>query len=257
MAKETDSIHSIDRALEILLLMQQEGRELGVTQIADHLSMYKSTVHRTLATLEQRGFVQQNPENGRYWLGIRLYSLGMLIREKLPLRQIAFPFAKALSEKFNEVVHIGVLDKNADTYPKQIIIDKIDSRQVLSMTPPVGSISPCHCSAVGKALLAFAPKDYIERFSGAALPSFTANTLVDWDTLMRELDKIRKLGFSLDDEELELGLTCIGAPILSHGHDIVAALSLSGPSARVRSGNFDQIVKEVKQTAMLISNRFQ
>ena len=257
MTKEPESIQAIDRALDILLLLQQSGREMGVTQIGEQLGMYKSTVHRTLTTLEMRGFVQQNPDNGRYWLGIRLYSLGMLIRDKLPLRQIAFPYAKALSEKFNEVVHIGVLDKNATSYPKQIILDKIDSRQVLSMTPPVGSISACHCSAVGKSLLAFAPNDYIERFANATLPSFTCNTIVNWSDLLRELAKVRQVGFSLDDEELELGLTCIGAPIFAHGGDVVAALSLSGPTARVRSSVFDQIVAEVRACARQITERFQ
>lgn len=257
MAKDIDSIHSIDRALDILLLMQQEGRELGVTQIGERLGMYKSTVHRTLATLEKRAFVQQNPETGRYWLGIKLYSLGMLIREKLPLRQIAFPYAKALSEKFNEVVHIGVLDNSAETYPKHIIIDKIESRQVLSMTPPVGSISLSHCSAVGKALLAHAPAEYIARFAGAALPRFTGNTLIDWDDLLQELEKVRKLGFSLDAEELELGLTCIGAPIFARGQDIVAALSLSGPTSRVRSDQFEEIVQAVRDTAARISREIQ
>ena len=124
LAGDNELINSIDRALDILLLLQQEEREMGVTQISAALGIYKSTVHRTLATLEGKGFVQQNPDNGKYWLGIRLYSLGMLIRERLPLKNIAYPYAKELSEKFDEVVHLSILDKSALTYPKHILIGK-------------------------------------------------------------------------------------------------------------------------------------
>jgi len=243
----------VDRALDILLLLQQEGKEMGVTQMSTALGMYKSTVHRTLATLENKGFVQQNADNGKYWLGIRLYSLGMLIRERLPLRNIAYPHAKALSEKFDEVVHLSMLDKNALSYPQHIIIDKIQGRlQVLSLTPPVGSSAPCHSSAVGKCLLAFSSRQYIQKFTGNPLPVFTDKTLSSWDDLVQELDSIKKRGFAVDDEELELGLTCVAGPILGRDTDIVAALSLSGPTSRIRA-RFDEIVQEVKKTAAMIS----
>lgn len=253
VAGESDSINSIDRALDILLLMQQEGKEMGVTQISAALGAYKSTVHRTLATLEQKGFVQQNPDNGKYWLGIRLYSLGMLIRERLPLRNMAYSYAKALSERFDEVVHISVLDKNALSYPKHIIIDKIQGRQqVLSLTPPVGSSAPCHSAAVGKCLLAFSPRSFLDKFRGNPLPAFTEKTIVDWDELLRELEAIKRRGYAVDDEELEAGLTCVAGPILDRHTGIVAALSLSGPTTRVRA-RFEEIVEEVIRTTRGIS----
>lgn len=246
-------INSIDRALDILLLLQQEGREMGVTQIGAALGIYKSTVHRTLATLESKGFVQQNPDNGKYWLGIRLYSLGMLIRERLPLKNIAYPYGKELSEKFDEVVHISILDKSALAYPKHIIIDKIQGRpQVLSLTPPVGSSAPCHSSAVGKCLLAYSSRQYLERFIGNPLPAFTDKTICDWEVLLAELDTIKRQGYAVDDEELELGLTCIAGPILDRHAGIVAALSISGPTTRVRARS-EEIVEEVQKTARIIS----
>ncbi|EAX47736.1 transcriptional regulator, IclR family [Thermosinus carboxydivorans Nor1] len=254
MAKDKEIIHAIDRALDILLLLQQEGKEMGVTQIGEALGMYKSTVYRTLTTLENKGFVQQNPETGRYWLGFRLYSLGMLVREKMPLSKIAYPHAKALSERFNEVVHISVLDKSADLYPKHIIVEKIQSQQVLSLTPPVGSSSPSHCSAVGKCLLAFSPGEYTNRFIGRELPRFTPKTITDWDKLLAELAAIRERGYALDDEELELGLTCVAAPILGRDGEIIAALSLSGPTSRIKSDQFAEIVEQVKQTTATISS---
>jgi len=253
LAGENDNINSIDRALDILLLLQQEGREMGVTQISSALGIYKSTVHRTLATLEGKGFVQQNPDNGKYWLGIRLYSLGMLIRERLPLKNIAYPYAKELSERFDEVVHISILDKNALAYPKHIIIDKIQGRQqVLSLTPPVGSSAACHSAAVGKCLIAFSPRSYLQRFIGNPLPAYTDRTICNWDKLLAELETIRRRGYAVDDEELELGLTCVAGPILDRHSGIIAALSLSGPTTRVRA-RFEEIVAEVMRTTRAIS----
>jgi len=250
---DKDTINSIDRALDILFVLQQEGKEMGVTQISKELGIYKSTVCRTLATLEKRNFVQQNPDNGKYWLGLKLYSMGMLIREKMPLKNIAYPYAKALSDKFKEVVHISVLDPSADLFPKHIIIDKIESDQVLSVTPPIGSISACHCAAVGKCLLAFSAPEYIEKFVGNQLAAFTPNTITNWDDLLAALKTIRQEGFALDDEELELGLTCVAAPIFGTDQKVVAALSLSGPTSRVKSTKFADIVREAKKTAQCIS----
>lgn len=251
MSKEPDAIAAIDRALDILLLLQQEGHEMGVTQISTALGMYKSTVYRTLATLAHKGFVEQNPDNGKYWLGIKLYSLGMLMREKFSLAKVVYPYAKGLSDKFKEVVHISVLDKNAVNFPRHIIIEKA-GQQFLSLTPPIGSSTPCHCAAVGKCLLAFSPPGYVEQFIGVPLPRFTAKTIVNWDVMLAELAKIRQNGYAYDNEELEIGLTCVAGPIFNRSREAIAALSLSGPTSRVAE-RFAEIVEEVIATTRIIS----
>ncbi|MFZ5944592.1 MAG: IclR family transcriptional regulator [Bacillota bacterium] len=250
---EKEVINSVDRALDILLLLQKEGKELGITQISNSLGVYKSTIYRTLVTLESKGFVQQNPENGKYWLGMRLYTLGMMIKEKLTIKNIIYPYAKKLSEKFNEVVHISILDKSAEKYPKHIIIDKVESQQVLSLTPNIGSSACCHSSAVGKALLAFSDLEYLDIFKGNRLPKFTEKTITDWDELIKELKQIKEIGYAVDDEELELGLTCVAAPILGVDGQAVAAISISGPTARVKSDRYQEILMEVKETARQLS----
>ena len=252
MAGEKEKVHSLDRALEVLLLFQQEGRELGVTQIATLLGMQKSTVHRTLSTLERKGFIQQNQETGRYWLGLRLYSLGMLVREKLPLSRLLAPYAKQLAARYREAVHLSVLDMSA-LEPRHIVIDKVESSQVLSLTPPIGSSEPCHCSAGGKCLLAFSPPEYLKRFEGCRLQAFTPNTIVAWDGLKMELEMIRQRGYSISDEELELGLTCIAAPIFARGAEIVAALSLSGPTSRMKAEDLEVMAKTVVEITKEIS----
>lgn len=253
MAGDKEKIHSLDRALDVLLLLQQEKREMGVTQIATQLGLQKSTVHRSLMTLEGKGFVQQNQESGRYWLGLRLYSLGMMVRDKLPLAGMLAPYAKQLSERYREAVHLSVLDRTAQQ-PRHIVIDKVESSQVLSLTPPIGSSEPCHCSAGGKCLLAFSTPDYLERFAGCELQAFTPRTIVDWPALNRELTQIRELGYSMSDEELERGLTCIAAPIFARGHEVIAALSLSGPTSRMKADSFAEMVNELKRITKRISD---
>ena len=253
MAGEKEGISSVDRALEVLLVLQNYGQEMGVTQIAAAMGLHKSTVHRTLATLEQKGFVQQNMQTGRYWLGLKLYSIAMTMREKLPINRIARPYAQELADAFNEGVHLAVLDRSSEEYPRQIVIDKIESQKILSLTPPVGSTTPAHCSALGKCLLAYAGEAFLNRFLEHPLPAFTEKTITSWDVLQQELAEIRRDGYGTDKDELEWGLTCIAAPILGASGEIVAAISLSGPSSRIQGEQKAQIIDGVRQAAAAIS----
>jgi IclR family transcriptional regulator, KDG regulon repressor len=254
MEAGSDKIGSIDRALDILILLYDEQRELGVTEIGAALGLYKSTVYRTLATLEKRGFVQQNTENGKYWLGMKIYAIGMAVGEKMPLKQLVQPFAKRLSDKFNEVVNVSVLDTTSGKYPRSVLIHKEESaNQVLRINPGIGSSSNCYCSAVGKSLLAFSPKEVLDKAKEEDFSAYTANTIRNWDQLMKELQDIRLNGYAIDNEEQEIGLTCVAAPILDRNNRSVAAISLSGPTVRIKSRDFEDIVNEVKRTASEIS----
>lgn len=254
MIKQPETIQSIDRALDVLMLFSQERRELGVTQISEALGFQKSTVHRILSTLERRGFIQQNPDNGRYWLGIKLYSLGMLMREQQTLPGLVAPHARALAERFKEVVHLSVLDQAIEQYPRHIIIDKIESSQVLSLTPPVGSSAACHCSGGGKCLLAYSKPEFLQQFNEAELPRFTPNTITSWAALQPELVQIRQQGYAVDAEEMELGLTCVASPIFGRGGALLAALSLSGPTSRLRSAQFAEMVAALQSVTRQISD---
>jgi DNA-binding IclR family transcriptional regulator len=254
MEAGSEKISSIDRALDILILLYDEQRELGVTEIGSALGLYKSTVYRTLATLEKRGFIQQNPENGKYWLGIKLYSIGMAVGEKMPLKQLVQPFARKLSQKFNEVVNVSVLDTTSGKIPRSVLIHKEEStNQVLRINPGVGSTSDCYCSAVGKSLLAFSPKEVLDLAKEEKLSSYTDNTVKNWEQLMRELEEIRVKGYAIDNEEQEIGLTCVAAPILDRNNRAVAAISLSGPTVRMKSMDSEDMINEVKRTAGEIS----
>lgn len=253
----SDTIQSVDRALEILIYLYNEGRETSITQIAKDLDVYKSTVFRTLATMEARGFVKKNPETEKYWLGTRLFSLGKSVENKMGLREIIGPYATELYEAYHEVVNVSVLERNQGDIYKSMIIYKAESpNQMLTVNPPVGSSSECHCSGIGKCLLAFTRDVDLSVYEKNPLNTYTIHTINTVEGLRTELAHIREQGYAIDREELEIGLTCIGAPVLDRSGNAVAAISLSGPSSRILSGNLEERIKAVCDIARKISSNF-
>ncbi len=164
-------IESIDRALAVLQLFLKEERPLSVTRISKVMELHKSTVSRTLETLEHRGFIQKDEETGKYWLGLQAYALGMLFREKDKFHKVAYPYAKALSLQCNEGVHITTFAHNGASYPQHIILEKIKSPRTIDTAPPIGAVRPAYCSASGKCLLAFS-EDYRKAYTGCTLKKF-------------------------------------------------------------------------------------
>lgn len=248
----SEKIVSVDRALDILLILYNNGKEMGVSEIGRDLELHKSTVHRTLATLEDKGFVHQNKENGKYWLEIKLYAMGLLVGEKLSLADLLKPYTKKLFDEFKEVINVSILDTDSsDGYKSIVILKEVDNQKTLSVNPNVGSSSDVHVSSVGKSLLAFTEDLDIEKLKG--VKKYTENTLTDVDEILEELEKVRKDGYSIDNEEQEIGLTCIGAPILGKDGNAIAAISMSGPSSRMRQNDFDLKIQRLKETAAEIN----
>lgn len=251
------TIKSLERALDVMMLFYKEKRELGVSEIAEYLGMYKSTVHRILTTLERRGFIQKNSRNNKYWLGIKVFSLGMLYAKEMKLRDIARPHLSRLAEKFKETTHLAVIDFNREEGPEVVVLEKIQKAQFLSMTPPVGSSSPAYCSAMGKILLAYSDPETVEKILKKPLKRYTQNTITDYNKLLKELKKIRQQGYAVDNEELEVGLTCFAAPVYDFENKVIASISLSGPSARLESLKARDVIREVQKTAEEISENLK
>jgi len=258
MVDTKDIINSVDRALDILIYLHEKKKEMTVSEIARDMNVYKSTVFRTLKTLENKGFVKQNPENEKYWLGTKIYAMGLVMQENFSLVEVARPYIKELSNEFREVVNMSILDQTNSIFPKSIIVHKeITENQVLSVNPNVGSSTDCHCSSVGKCLLAFSSEDVLQTFQNAPLKKYTPYTITDWITLNTELDDIRVNGYALDEDEQEVGLSCIGAPIFDRNNHVVAAISISGPTHRVKDRNFLHKIQRVKETAAMISKELK
>ncbi|MGN8967296.1 IclR family transcriptional regulator [Intestinimonas sp. HCP28S3_D6] len=253
----SDIIQSVDRALEIMIYLYHEGKETSITKIAADLGVYKSTVYRTLVTLENRGFVRKNPETEKYWLGNRLFVLGKGVENRMGLPEIVRPYAKKLYDAYCEVVNVSILERNPDDVYRSVIILKEESnRQVLTVNPPVGSSSECYCSSVGKCLLAYSADIDLGVYETHPMRPHTDHTITTVAALRSELAKVRDRGYALDHEELEYGLTCIGAPILDQKGEAVAAISLSGPTSRMLSGDIEERIEAVKRIAREISSNF-
>ena len=253
----SDIIQSVDRALEVMIYLYHEGKETSITKIAADLGVYKSTVYRTLVTLENRGFVRKNPETDKYWLGNRLFVLGKGVENRMGLPEIVRPYAKKLYDAYCEVVNVAILERNPDDVYRSVIILKEESdRQVLTVNPPVGSSSECYCSSVGKCLLAYSSDIDLGVYDTHPMRPHTEHTIITVSALRAELAKVRERGYAMDHEELEYGLTCIGAPILDQKGEAVAAISLSGPTSRMLTGDIEERIEAVKRIAREISSNF-
>ncbi|MDK2823537.1 MAG: IclR family transcriptional regulator, regulon repressor [Clostridia bacterium] len=245
---KSNFIQSVDRALQIMEVFSSEKRELGVTEIAQSLGIHKSTVFGLLATLENRGYVEQNLENGKYKLGLKLFELGNLVQEGMDLRSLAAPFIAELVDKYGETVHLVIHDKGEVVY-----IDKRESLSNIRILSRVGSRLPMHCTGVGKCLLAFMAEEDIQLVIKKGLRPFTPNTIIDAEKLKQELATIRNNGYAFDLEEIEMGLRCVAAPIKNHKGEVIAAISLSGPSMRMDEEKMLQLIEPIKTAALKIS----
>ncbi|MEW6622321.1 MAG: IclR family transcriptional regulator [Bacillota bacterium] len=249
MKKKTNGVQSVDRAISILDQLEKSSVPLGVTEISKRLDLHKSTVFGLLSTLENRGFVSQCQESGKYKLGLRLFELGRRVQENMDLRAQVNPYLKSLVERFQETAHLVVKNNNDVVY-----IDKVDGPQAIRMYSQIGRSTPIHCTGVGKALLAFLPESEQEKIlESIELHPFTHKTITDKDVLKKELSEIKKRGYSIDDEEIEIGLRCIGVPILDHNGIAVASISIAGPTTRMTNEKVNMIIEPLKEAAMCIS----
>lgn len=253
MAEENSVIiNSVDRALDILLYLYNQGTETAITKISTDLGIYKSTVYRTLATLQNKEFVSQNPENGKYSLGIKFFIIGTSIGEKVGITKVVKPFAKMLYDEFHEAVNVSILEKNPLDVYRSVIVYKEENNQILQFNSQIGSRNECHCAGVGKCLLAFGENVDLSVYEKYPMASYTERTIVTRADLEHELTIVREQGYALDDEEREIGLTCIGVPIMMNGH-AVAAISLSGPTTRIKYDRYQYKIDRLCEIGRQIS----
>ena len=251
MPKSEGSIAAVDRAVDIIEYIYQQGGECTLSGIAQGLSIPKSAVHRMLHTLKNRNFIYQDEQSGRYGLGTRLFVLGRMVEDKSAFVNAVKPYADRLNAKYNECVHVTVPYNGGDDLPRQLLIAKIHNpHSVLRISPDVGALTYCHASASGKCMLAFAQPGYLDKYRGRPLLGFTPSTITDWDTLDRQLAEIRQKGYATEDNETEIGLSCTAVPVLNLKGELCVVISVSGPTSRIRALDQDQIVADLKQVAL-------
>lgn len=249
LKRQSGFIQSVDRALSILEVFAQDKPEVGVTEISKGLGLNKSTAFGLLTTLERRGYVEQNPENGRYRLGLKILDLYFAKMAGFDIVSIAHPVLVSLSSQLGETVHLAVYDRGEVVY-----IDKVEADNALRIASYVGKRNPSYCTGVGKCLLAYQPAGEIDRVLGAGLEGRTPRTITDPGILRAELASIRSRNRAKDDEEFVLGLVCAAAPIRGPDGAVCAAVSVSAPTIRSSLERFALFESAVDAAAASISS---
>jgi len=236
---ETPPIESVDRALRLLQELGRHGSGVMLEELADATSLPKSSVHRTLAALRSRGFAFQQAD-GRYVAGSELLRVAFDFYDRVDVRVMLQPLLLRLRDELNETVHLGVLE-GADV----VYLDKLESRHPLRLTSTIGGRNPAHCTAVGKALLAWTYPSEAELRAWIAnsrpLARRTPSSITDPAALVKEMARIRADGFARDMEESEVGVRCIAAPVFVGTSRPRAAVSISAPRDRMSSSRIRAI----------------
>ena len=244
-------IHVIDRAAQILDSFGFDHQELSVSEIGAKTGLHRSTAHRILMALEYNDLIKQNPDTGKYHLGIKLFKLGHQAVSQLSLREICRPFLMRIMNETQETVHLAVLDDDQVLY-----LDKVEGPHALRMPSRVGRHIPTYCTSLGKAMLSCLDDHEVKNiFRSRVLRSYTVNTVKTLDRLLTELRVIRRRGYSVDNEEIEIGLRCVGAPLKDHTGAMVGAISTAAPSARLVAQKIPSVGRLVMAVAAEISEQ--
>lgn len=244
MSGRSNVVKSVLKALDILEVLDKK-REMGISEISEILQWDKSTVHRLISTLKQKGYVVQNPSNQKYSNSFKLFEMGNNVVERLGLRRQAQPFLEKLAVLTQETVNLAIMDGNHIIY-----IDKIESQATIKVDLNIGKKLPIYCTGLGKAMLAYKSKEEVKTLLGKeAFVKYTKNTIEDLQGLFQQLEQIRKQGYCIDEEEYVEGLQCVAAPVKDYSGSVIAAISVAIPKYRYEEGEkeigYTKIVKDI------------
>ena len=224
----SESIRAVERALDVLMCFTSHTPELTMTQISELIGINKSTVHRLLATLEGKRFVERDPSSGVYRPGIRFLQMAFLAMDNNNLRRLVAPFLHDLCNQYRENVNLSVLDETDVVY-----LDVIESSQRVKLAAVPGQRLPAFCTASGKAILAFVPEDHVRRILERGMPGYTPNTISTLEAFFENIRSAREQGFALSEQEFEEGINAVAAPIINNSGKPIASVSIAGPAYRL------------------------
>lgn len=251
LTKDSQPVQSIVRAFALLELLGQSDQHLGISELADKSGLPLATVHRLLRTLTCLGYVEHNSNTHKYTLGVRILHLRGAVIDQINLGAQSISVMKSLMRRVNETVHLAVLSEGEVLY-----VDRVEGLRTQGMYTRIGKRIKAHCTALGKVMLAYSP-DYVWRDAIArhGLPRFSNTTITTENELLAELERIRQRGYATDEGEGGEDVRCIARPIRDHRSDVVAALSVSGPSDQLHPGRDSEISEALRWATDLISAR--
>ena len=250
MPSQPREIQSLARGIDILTFLTNADRPTGLTEIAQAMDLDKSTVYRLLVTLEARGYVVQDADTRRYRPGLQIVALGRKVISNIELRSVAKPWLKRLRQMTRESVELALLADN-----RAIYIDGEESTETLSVNTEVGKEIPIHCTALGKSLVSHFTREELEKiFIHESLTRYTPRTITTLRELIPHLESVFERGYATDDEEFNLGVRCIAAPILDHRGKVVASVGISGPTIRITHEKMSDLAQTVMESAQQITH---
>ncbi|HSB73063.1 MAG TPA: IclR family transcriptional regulator [Candidatus Methylomirabilis sp.] len=235
-------IQSLQRGLGILEIIAKKGKGISMAEVSREIGLHTSTTFHLLRTLSTLGYLVQDESTREYLLGSKVFHLAASAWTEVQLSKIAKPLLAEMAQQTGETSHLAVLERG-----EVIVIDKIDGSGPVRLSDRVGYPRPAHCTAIGKALLAYLPAAELRSFlKTAEFRPFTPKTITAAPILEGELERVRKQGYSFDDEEFAQGIRCLAAPARNFTGHVVAAIGISGPVWRVsldRMAHLTQFVR--------------
>lgn len=241
-------LQSIRRAAAILRSFTETEPELGVNEIARRLGLHKSTVSRIINSLQYEKLISQNPQTGKYRLGLGLVSLAGVALGRLDVRGVSQPYLGDLVEASQETVNVTVLDGN-----ECVNIERVASPKPLRYVGWIGRRTPLHCTASGRVTLAYMSPEERAALLPSPLAKYTPNTLTSLAALENTLAEVCAQGYAIVHEEFEEGLSAIAAPVFAHPGQLVCTIAISGPTFRFGPGKIETCIEPLLTATRAIS----
>ncbi len=242
-------ITALQNGLAVFDMFQVDHQTVTVAEVARHLGIHKSTASRIAATLVSAGFLRPASGKSGFQLSGKLTRLGNIAAADTHLTTVSMPFLRSLVDEVGETCHLGVLEGR-----EAVTVALVDGSYSVRLHSFVGKRSPAHWTAMGKVLLSSLTESTLDMlYPFEELPGATSKTIVSKSNLLAQLEMIRKHGFAIDDEELEVGLRCVAAPVRDHDGQVVASLTVAGSSSRIQTSKMDLYARKVISHADLIS----
>lgn len=249
-ALKTRTVPAVYKALNILELLTDSRAGLTLPELVEESNLAKSSVHYLLVTLERCGYVHRSERTSRYMLGAKLFSMANSAVGNLSLRQRTAPYLSGLRMRTRLTVHLAILEQN-----EAVLIDRQETSRGAHLASWIGKRMDLHCTAIGKAILAFLPDSEIDTIIlKHGLARHNDNTVSNSRRLREELDRVVKNGYALDNEEDELGVRCVGVPIFGPTNRPIAAISIAGSTSEISIEDIPRLSNELRQTATAISH---
>lgn len=240
-------IKSVQKACNILSLFNSDSTEMGTTELSKKLNLSKSSVHKILLTLEYEGFLVQNKTNDKYSLSTKFFEIACSYLNKMNFSELVKPLMEHLVDKFNETAHFAVLDDN-----EIVFVEKMTGNQPIQILSKKGKRCPIYCTSSGKIILANLTEEKAKEIvDNIEFKKFTNNTITSKEELLKEIDMIKDRGYSIDDEEFEVGIKCIGLPIKNISGNLIGSLSITGPKFRMTDEKIRQIFDSFNNYSIL------